>query len=188
MAAFSQIVQNKRGRDEHLDSVLASPDAKRTNSGTLGYDCNIMALLNKIDSMDNINADPEDNHTVLNNVEGEMRLNVVINSVENKIGLKAQTDNNFEFTDEESSTEDMGSNKQGELTADGDSEAASMTFDMGDFPYYSDVCGDLGFFVDNFIPDVCVDADIMYLDAVQYDYAETTEVFYESLWEDDIWH
>lgn len=198
MAASSLISQNKRGRDEYLNSGLDSRDAKRTNSGTiLGRDSNFMALLDRTDSVDNNNSNPEDTHTVVDNVEGEMRLNVVINSVEDEIGLNAQTEKNIKSTDEDSSNEEMGSNKQGQLTADGDSEAIPVTFDMGDFPYYDDVCGELGFLLDNFTPDelgilhnhFCGDLgpDIRYLVEL-HDYVENTEVFYGSLWEDDIWH
>lgn len=125
MAAFSQISQNKGGRDEYLNTRLASPDAKRTNGGTLGYHCNLMGLLDEIDSADNNNNNPEDTHNVTNDVEGEMRLNIVINYLEYEIGLKTQTDNNIESTDENSSSERMGSNKKGELTTHKDFEATT---------------------------------------------------------------
>lgn len=45
MAAFSQISQKKRGRHEYLNSGLDSREAKRSNSGMLRHDCNLMAVL-----------------------------------------------------------------------------------------------------------------------------------------------
>lgn len=155
-----------------------------------------MAFLDKIDSVDNNNGNPEDTHTDMNDVEGEMGLNTVINPLEDEIGLKVQTDNNIEPTDKNSSTEQMGSNMRGELRADGDSQATSVTFDTGDFPYYDDFCGEYGFFLHHFLPDELgilqnniygnSTPNTMYPDAVHC-YVETPEFFHGSLWEDDIW-
>jgi hypothetical protein len=188
--------QNKRARDEYWNGGLALPDAKTTNSGSLVYDSDLIALLEKIDNMDANNNNPEETHTVIQ-LEGEMRLNGVVKSLEDETGLKVQTDNNIESTDEKGSTDQIGSNKQGELTAEGNSEATSVTSDIGDFTYYDDVHADLDFFVDPITPyefgiimpnylDRDSVPDIMYSDPV-HGYVENTEVSYGSLWDDDIW-
>jgi hypothetical protein len=190
MAASSQVSQNKRARDDYWNSGLALPDAKRTNKGMLVHDGDIIALLEKIDNMDANNSDPEETHTVF-------QLDGVIKSLEDEIGLKAQTDYKIESTDSKGSTVEMGSNKQGELTADGNSEATSVTSDIGGFIYYDSVCADLDFFLDRIIPyefgiimqnylDPDSVPDIIYSDPV-HGYAETMEASYGSLWEDDIW-
>ena len=59
--------------------------------------------------------------TSVNDVEDEMGLSLLINSLEDEIGLKTQTDNIIEPTDKNSSIEHMRSNKEGELSADGNS-------------------------------------------------------------------
>jgi len=191
MAGFSQVSYNKRGRDESWNGGLDLPDAKRTNSGTLMHDSDLMALLEKIDNMDDNNSNPE----TVNGLEDE-RLNGVIKSLEDEIGLKGQAG-----VDELGSTE-MVSIKQGELT-DGNSEATSTSVsDIGDLhseagnlTYYDDVRAELGFFVDHTADELGIImshidgdsmANIMYSDAV-HGYVETSEVFYGSLWEDDIW-
>ena len=103
-----------------------------------------MVLLDKIDSANNNNNNPGDTHNATNDVKGEMRLNIVINYLEDEIGLKTQTDNNIKSTDENSSTKHMGSKKQGELTSNGAFEATLVTIDIEDFPYYDDVWGEIG--------------------------------------------
>jgi hypothetical protein len=132
--------------------------------------------------MDNNDSNPE---------ETDVGINGVINSMEDEIRLKAQTDHNIESTD------DTGSIKQGQLTADGSNETTSVTLDIGELTYYDGVGAELGFVEDLITPHelgVIMNhmhgdsmAHIMYSDAV-YGYAETTEVFYGSLWQDDIWH
>jgi hypothetical protein len=146
MADFSQVSYNKRGRDEYWNGSLDLPDDKRTNSGTLMHDGDLIALLEKIDNMDENNSNPE----TVNQLEVE-RLNGVIKSLEDEIGLKGQV--GFEAVDvgELGSTE-IGSIKQGELT-DGNSEATSVsdTGDLhsgaGNLTYYDDVPTELGFFL-----------------------------------------
>jgi hypothetical protein len=173
MAAYSEVSQNKRGRDEYWNGGLAFPEAKRTNTGlTLAHDSDLMAFLDKIDYMDNKNSNPEDTDAV-NKAEGKQ-------------------------LDEKGSSHQTGSIKEVELI-DRNSEVISLVCDTGDFAYYDDVGAELGFFVDDITPhelgiimNHCpcyVDGDsmhdILYSDAV-YGYAETNEVF-GSLWEDDIW-
>lgn len=198
MAGFSEVCYNKRGRDEYWSGGMDFPDAKRINRGNLMHDSDLMALLEKIDNMDDNNNSPE----AVNLVEEET-LNGVIKSLEDEIGLKGQGAVEVEVevvdVDELCSTE-MGSIKQGELT-DGNSEATSVS-DIGDLhseagnlTYYDDVRAELGFFVDHTVDELGIimshiDGDsvdnIMYSDAV-HGYVETSEVFYGSLWEDDIW-
>jgi len=191
MAVSSAFSQNKRARDEYWNGRLAFPDAKTTNSGSLMYDSDLIALLEKIDNMDANNNNPEET------LEGEMKLNRVVKSLEDETGLKVQTDNNIESTDENGSTDQISSNKQGELTAEGNSEATSVTSDIGDFTYYNDVHADLDFFIDPITPyefgiiwpnylDRDSVPDIIYSDPV-HGYLENTEVSYGSLWDDDIW-
>lgn len=54
--------------------------------------------------------------------EVELMLNCVKRSLEDEIGLKVKTDNNFESTHEKRSTDQMGSDKQGELSVEANSE------------------------------------------------------------------
>ena len=178
MAASSQVSQNKRGRDEDWNGELSLADAKRTNRElTMAHDSHLMALLEKIDNMDANNSNPE---------ETDIAFNKVINSVEDDTGSKGQKYHNVESTDEMDGIADqMGSNKKGESTPG-----------IGDFSYYDDVRAEFDFFVDNFTPEELriimshMDGDsipdIMYLDAA-HNYAETGEVFYGPLWDDDIW-
>jgi len=194
MAASSKVYENKQGRDEYLNGGLALPDAKRTNSERLVDDNNIMALLEKIDNMDTINCNREEAHTAIQ-LEDE-RLNGVMKSVEDEVGLKGhEYDVESIDIDEKGSTE-MASIKQ---ITDWNSEATSV-YDTGDMhsegylTYYDEVREDLGFFVDHTAVELglimnLIDGDSManlYFDAV-YGYTETTAVFSGSLWEDDIW-
>lgn len=194
--AASQISQNKRARDEYWNGEPALPDAKRASSGRLRHDGDLIALLEKIDNMDDNHSNSEETATVIQ-LEGEMRLNGANKSLEDKIGLMSQTDNKIESSDEKGSTNLMGSNKQGELSAERNSEITLVASDIGDFTYYEDVRAELDFFVDNITPNELgiiiqnhIDGDsmrnIMHSDAVQ-DNAETSEFFYGSLWENDIW-
>jgi len=186
MATWSQVSQNKRGRDEYWNGELDLPDAKRTNGGlSLAHDSDLMVFLDKIDNM---------GANICNPKETDVGINRVINSLEDEVGLKARTDYHIESTDEEDSSADqMGSNKQGELTAGRNSKATSLTSDIGYFTYYDDVRADLDFFLHQFTLDELgiiknhIDGDsipdIMYLDAV-HSYVETRQVY---LWDDDIW-
>lgn len=198
MAGFLQVSQNKRGRDEYWNGGLDFPDAKRNNTGTLAHDSDLMALLEKIDNMDDNNSNPE----AVNLLEDE-RLNGVIKSLEDEIvGLKGQAVVEASVdVDAEKGSSELGSIKQGELT-DGNSEATSVS-DIGDLhseagnlTYYDDVRAELGFFVDHTADELGIimshiDGDsmpnIMYSDALHAVYGESTEFFYGSLWEDDIW-
>jgi hypothetical protein len=192
MTAYSQVFQNKRGRDDYWKGWFALPEAKRTNSELrLVHDSDLMALLDKIDNMDN-----NEETSAVNEIEGEIRLNGVIKSLEDEIGLKAATDYKIEFTDEKGSADQMSSVKKGEATAGGSNSEATTVCDIGaHLPYYDDVSTDLDFFVDYIFPDdlgIIVNythgdsmANIMYSDAMHGN-SETTEVFYGSLWEDDI--
>jgi hypothetical protein len=155
MAALSQVSKNNRGRDEYLDRGLALRDPKKTNSGRLVHDCDLMALLEKIDSMDAQNSNPEEIHTV-NQLEDE-RLNGLTKSLEDELGLKEQ-ENEIEFVDADGkgSTE-MVSIKQDEITEE-KSETASVSNtgkmrSEGNLTYYDDVYAGLDFFVDDIIPD-----------------------------------
>jgi hypothetical protein len=176
MAASSQVYQNKRGRDEYWNGGLALSDAKRTNGGfTLAHDSDLMQFLDKIDDMDNNNNNPENTHAV-NQVE-EVR----------------------QF-DEKRSSHQMDSTEEVELIG-GNSEVISSVYDRGDIAYYDDFGAEFGFFVDHFTPhelgiitnhyhcDVDGDSmpDILYSAALYGYAAETSEVVYGSLWEDDIW-
>lgn len=183
MAACSQVSHNKRGRDEYWNSVLAFPDSKRTNSaGTLAHDSDLLAFLDKIDNMDDSKE---------TQVEGEIRLNGIIKSLGDEIGLKVvQTDK--ESGDENGSTDQIGSNKQGALTADGISEATSVTFNIGDMTYYDGffvdhiTADEFGFIMQNYLAGDSV-PNITYSGAV-HSYIESREVSYIGpLWEDDIW-
>jgi hypothetical protein len=192
MAASSQISQNKRGKDEYLNGGLALPDGKRTNTGRLVHDCDLMAVLEKIDN-------PEEIHSV-NQLEDE-RLSEVTKSLEDELELKGQEDEVETVDVNGKGSTEMVSIKQGEIT-EGKSETTSVsdTGEMhseGNLTYYDDVCAEFDFFVDDIIPDELgifmqnhVDGDsvpdIMYSDAV-HGYVQTGGVFYGSLWEDDIW-
>jgi len=186
MAASSHVFQSKRGRDEYWDSGLASPNAKRTNTGTLGYDSDLIALIEKIDNTDN-NEDTD----AVNEVEDEIMLNEIIKSLEDEIGLKEQTDDNFESTDEKGSTDQMGSNKQGKLTAEANFEATLVTSDIADFTYQDNVLTDhitpdeFRIMMQNYLDRDSV-PDTMYSDTV-HGFIESREASYGSLWGDDIW-
>lgn len=196
MADASQVSQNKRGRDEYWNDGMDLPDSKRINGGlTLAHeDSDLMALLDQIDNLDANHNNAEYTDHAVNELESEMRLNGVIESLEDEIGLKTQTENKIESADQ------MGSLKlQGELTVNGsNSEATGSLSDIvGDLTYYHDVRADLDFFVehicchelgmmiDNYIDGDSTDNNMYWPDAV-HGYAETTEDFYESLWEHDI--
>lgn len=188
MAASPQVSENKRGRDEYWNGGLALPDAKRTNGGRLVHDCDIMALLEKIDNMDAMNSNPEETNTVIQ--LQEERLNVVMKSLKDEVGLMGQADD----VDGKGSSA-MGSIRQGEIT-DGNSEATlvSLTADIyleGNLTYYDDVSAELGFFVDHTAVEFAIMMDlfdgnlmanIMYSDSL-----DSTETVYGALWEDDIW-
>lgn len=198
MAAASQVSRNKRGGDEYWNGGLDLPDPKRINGGlTLAQDSDLMALLDEINNLDGNNGNPE--QTDADELESEMRLIGVIESLEDEIGWKAQTENKIESADEKDSVDQMVSFKQGELTADCSNSEATSVYDIADFTYYHDVRADFGFLdVEHICPDEVagivienyIDGDsmanIMYSDTV-HGYAETTEDFYESLWEHDIW-
>jgi len=194
-SAASQVYQRKRGRDEYWNGGLASPHTKRINSGlTLAQDSDLMALLDEIDNLDANNSNPDETDAAK---ELEISDNGVIESLEDEIGLKVQTENNIESTDEKGSDDQMGSFKQGKLTEDGSNSEAVSVCDIGDWTYYDDVRAELGYFVEHISPDelgIIIDnyidgdsmANIMYSDAVD-GYAETPEEFYGSLWDHDIW-
>jgi len=196
MAAYSQVSYSKRGRNEYWNDGFSLPDAKRTISRTLAYDSDLMSLLDKIDDMDNIDNNPEGTHAV-NELDGEIGFNAVLKSLEEDIGLKAQTRNDIESTDEKGNNDQMGSIKEGELS-EWNSEATSSVFDIRIFKNYDDVGAELCFLADHISPDEFgiiinyIDGDsmanTMYYSDVEYGYAETTEDFYGSLWDDDIWH
>jgi len=185
MAASSQVNQNKRRRDEYWNGGLALPEVKRTNNRTMGRDSDIIALLDIIDNMDGNDSNPEETEVG------------IINSLEDEVRLKAQTDHNIESTDDKGSADRMGSIKQRQLTAEEIIEANSVIPDIGDFTYYDDLGSELGFSVELITPHELgiflnhIDGDsmphIMYSEVV-YGYAQTTDVFHGSLWEDDIWH
>lgn len=180
MAASSQICQSKRGRNEFWNGEIPSPDVNRTNSRTLVHDSALMSLLEKIDSMGN-------------NDETDVRINGIINSQEDEIGLIGQIDHYLDSTDEKYSSDRMGSINQVQLTEHGSIEAISS--DIADFTYYDNVAAGLGFFVDIITPHelgIMINdiygysmPQIMYSDAL-YGFPETAEVFHGSLWEDDI--
>jgi len=201
MAASSQVSQNKRGRDhEYWNGGLASREAKRTSSAGLtlaAHDSDLMALLEKIDNMDDNNGNnPE---ASVNQVEEE-RLNGVIKSLEDELKGQAGVEAVDVVEEIQGKNTEMGSIKQGELT-DGSSEANSVS-DIGDLhseagnlTYYDDVRAELGFFVDHTADELGIImshidgdsmANIMYSDAL-HSCVETTEFFYGSLWDDDIW-
>ena len=77
MDSSSQVSQNKRGKHEYLNNGLVSPEAKWINREMLGYDNDLMALLNKNDNMDN-NEQKEVEIDGVNEVGDEMMLNGVI--------------------------------------------------------------------------------------------------------------
>lgn len=193
MAVCSQVFQNKRARDEYSNGGMASPDAKRTDSGTLGYDSDLITSMEKIDNIDN-----NEERDAVTEVEVEMMLNGVIKSLEDEIGMKVQTDNGFESTHQKGSSDQMGLNKQGELIAEVNSEATALvTSDPGNFTYHDDVFADLDFFVDHITADefgIMMQnyhdrdswPDIVYSD-IAHGYIESTEASYGSMWEDDIW-
>jgi hypothetical protein len=195
MAAYSQVSERKRGRDDYWNGGLALPDAKRTINRTLAYNSDLMSLLNKIDDMDNIDNNPEETHAV-NELDGENGFNAVLKSLEAEIGLEAQAHNDIESTDEKGNNDQMGSIKEGELS-EWNSEATRSVYDIRIFKNYDDVGAQLCFLADHISPDEFgiiinyIDGDSMsntmfYSDA-EYGNAETTEDFYGSLWDDDIW-
>jgi len=185
MAASSQVSQNKRGRDEYGNGESALPDAKRSTSVTLMQDSNIMALFEMIDNMEVINTNPEEIHTMIQ-LEDE-RLNGLIKSMEDEVGLKGQADD----------VDAKGSVMKQLTDWNPQATAASDTGDVhseGNLTYYDDVRAQLSFFVDHNAVELGIimnllDGDLianMYSDA-GYGYPETPAVFYESLWEDEIW-
>lgn len=193
MAACSQVFQKKRARDEYSNGGMASPDAKQTNSGTLGYDSDLITSMENID-----NIDDNEEKDAVTEVEVEMMLNGVIKSLEDEIGMKVQTDNGSESIHQKGSSDQMGLNKQGEIIAEANSEATAMvTSDPGNFTYHDDVLADLDFFVDHITADefgIMMQnyhdrdslPDIVYSD-IAHGYIESTEASYGSIWEDDIW-
>jgi len=194
MASYSQVSQRKRGRDKYWNDGLALPDAKRTISRTLAYDSDLMSLLDKIDDMDNNNPEGTD---AVNEHDGEIGFNAVLKSGEAEIGLRAQAHNDIESTYEKANNDQMGSIKEGELS-EWNSEATTSVYDIRIFKNYEDVGAELCFLADHISPDEFgiiinyIDGDsmanTMYYSDVEYGYAETTEDFYGSLWDDDIWH
>ena len=134
--------QNKGGRDEYWNGGFILREAKRRkNSGALAHDTALMSLLEKIDNMDSNGS----------NLAGDLTdvgINGVVNSLEDEIQLKVQTDHNIE----KGSSAEMASIKQlgqGQITADqGTTEATMVTPDIWDFTYYDDVGAELGFLID----------------------------------------
>jgi len=203
MAASSQVSQNKRGRDhEYWNGGLASREAKRTSSAGLtlaAHDSDLMAFLDKIDNMDNNDSNPEETDIAVCELESEIRLNgpAVIESLEDEIGLKAQTENKIESSsDEKGSGDEMGSFKQGEVTADGSNSEATSLCDIRDLTYnYDDVIqAELDFFVDYIFPNdlgIIIDHNYIVGDPMAnavHGYAEAaTEDFYGFLWDHDNW-
>ena len=179
-------------RDEYWNGGFILPEAKRRkNSGALAHDTALMSLLETIDNMDSNGS----------NLAGDLTdvgINGVVNSLEDEIQLKVQTDHNIE----KGSSAEMASIKQlgqGQITADqGTTEATMVTPDIWDFTYYDDVGAELGFLIDLIASrelGIMINGihghsmfHNMYSDDAVYGYAETTELFYGSLWEDDIWH
>lgn len=197
MAASSKVYQNKREREEYTKGELILQDTKRSNSGRLVHDGDLIDFLAKIDNGDANNSSAEAAQSVIQ-PESQMRLNGVIKGFEDENGLKAQTDYKIKSTDEKASTDQMGLNQQGELAADGNFEATSVTSALGDFTCYDNVCGDLGFFAEHithyetgFIMQNYLDTesalDIIYSDLSTHGYPETVDDSYGSLWGDDIW-
>jgi len=194
MASYSQVSQRKRGRDKYWNDGLALPDAKRTISRTLAYDSDLMSLLDKIDDMDNNNPEGTD---AVNEHDGDIGFNAVLKSRETEIGLKAQAHNDIESTYEKGNNDQMGSIKEGEFS-EWNSEATTSVYDIRIFKNYEDVGAELCFLADHISPDEFgiiinyIDGDsmanTMYYSDAEYGYAETTEDFYGSLWDDDIWH
>lgn len=195
MAAAWQVCQSKRGRDDYWSGGLALPDTKRINSElAVAQDSDLLASLDEINDLDAIDGNQEE--TDAGN-ELEIRINGVIQSLEDEIGLKVQTTNKIESSEEKGSADQMGAFRQGGLAEEGSNSEATSACDIGEWTYYHDVHAELDCFVEDISPydlgviiDNYIDGDsmanFMYSDAVHC-YDETMEDFCGSLWEDDIW-
>ncbi|GLJ07833.1 hypothetical protein SUGI_0075070 [Cryptomeria japonica] len=210
----SVYIQNKRGREEFWSGGFGLPEAKRMN---MGHDTtDLMALLDRIDNIDYIEKNNNETGFVVNEGEEE-RLNVVIKSLEDEIGLKpnnveetvvcvydnvACVDNVVACGDDEKKggVDDNTRSLVDEISngTDGTTTSVSELASQGSL-YYD---GELGFFMDHAAAHATDDLGIImshcqsaadhsmsnfYLDSL-HGYADNTEVFYGSLWEDDIWH
>lgn len=189
MASSSKFSQNKRGRDEYSNGGLALPDAKRTYSLGSVQGSNTIALLEEINIMHAINGDPKETCTAIQ-LEDKRQIGVM-KSLEDEVGLKGD-----EYGIDQKGSGEIGSIEQ---ITDHDHKSTSVagTGDMISeeyLTYYDEVRAELGFFVDHTAEELGIimnflDGDSManmYSDAV-YCYSESTAVFSESLWEDDIW-
>jgi len=196
MAAAWQNRQSKRGRDDYCGG-LALPDTKRINSElTVAQGSDLMASLDEINDLDAIDCNPEE--AVAGNeleIISDIRITGVIESLEDEIGLKVQTTNKIESSEEKGSANQMGPLWQGELTEDGSNSGATSACDIEEWPYYDDVRGQLGCFVEDISPNDLGIINDNYMDGVSmaniiysnHSYAENMEDFYGFLWEDDIW-
>ena len=180
------------------------PVAKRTISGALAYDSDLMSLLDKIDDMDNKDNCAEGTDAI-NEFDCEIGFSAVLKSIITKaeIGLKAQAHNDGESTNEKGCNHQMGSIK-GEDLRERNSEATSSVCDIKGFKDFDDVGAEIGIFEDhirphefgiiiNYIEGDSIANTMDYSDTgygyadTGYGYAETTEDFYGSLWDNDIW-
>lgn len=187
----------KRGRDDYWNGGLALPDRKRINSGlTVAPDSGFMASLEEINNIDDNDSNQETD--AANELEiSETRVNGVIQSLEDEIVLRLQTEHKIQLSDEKGSADQMGPFRQGELAEEGSNSEGTSVNEIGDWTYYDDLHAELGYFVENISRDdlgIIIDnyidgdsmANLMYSDAI-HGYAETTEDFNGFLWEDDIW-
>lgn len=198
MAAASQVSRTKRGRDDYWNGGFALPDTKRINSGlTVAQDSDFMLSLDEINNLDDNDCNPEETDAANELEISETRVKGVIQSLEDEIGLNVQTEHKIQFSDENCSPVQMGSFRQGELVEDGSNSEVTSVNDIGDWTYYDDLRAQLGCFVENISPEypgIIIDnyvngdsmVNLMYSDAIQ-GYAESTEDFYWSLWDHDIW-
>eukprot|EP00253_Pinus_taeda_P011576 PITA_11576 len=114
MAALKQVFQNKR----RMLEIIISPVRRRPG-------VKARSAVNATLKTTAANLKPV--RDSVNEVEVEMMLNWVKRSLEDEIVVKVKTHNNFESTHEKRSNDKMGSNKQGELIVEVNSQTGLKT-------------------------------------------------------------
>lgn len=197
MAAASQVSQHKRERDDCWNGGLPLQDTKRINCGlTVARDSDLMAFFDQIDNFDANGSNPEGTDAANELEICEIGMNGVLKSLEDELGLKVQTEK-IEWIDEKGDADRVGSIKRDKFTVYGSNSEATSAWDIGDWTYYDDLRAELRYFVEDISPQdlgFIIDNytfgdstyDIMYFDTV-HSCVETTDDFFASLWDQDIW-